>query len=259
MSTKIYEAYRLKDGVDLRSFATRARATTHAQVEARVRGLVLEVHASARANPEDARKVLALAEGDELARDPNVRVTVSTCWDYLKELFRVGGQLLERNPFDPRVQLWLYLLPEATLLVPAADGILASALEWLRTDPDLQDFAYGNNTDRPEDLSDEEWELRGTTWDRAFDQNEAAQLTLVISEALDFYRFDPTLDIIGDDPALKAEELAELDRSIAFHRTAEYKEAVERLPYRSRSEQASLKAAFEALAGPGLSGEAKRG
>lgn len=83
----------------------------------------------------------------------------------LTDRYRDQSTKAESNPFD--FDIWiavreyrgkLYLIPNCGI---GANGCLA----FLKKDQRLEDFAYWNNSDKPQHLSEKSWTARGAVWD----------------------------------------------------------------------------------------------
>ncbi len=85
---------------------------------------------------------------------------------------------LQRSPLiDCDVELFLRADPDTGMLLGYLQEERVGAHELLIRTPGIEDFGYWNNTDKPEAVSDEEWEARSRLWDKVLD-NPVACLSL---------------------------------------------------------------------------------
>jgi len=71
----------------------------------------------------------------------------------------------ERNPSDLSVSVAFRKHENYVLAIPYADMLMRRSLDFLEDIPELEDYAYWNNTDQPDHISDEDWASRGRAWD----------------------------------------------------------------------------------------------
>lgn len=152
MSTKIYHGYRLAEGVDLFAFLgtlrdtmdpVRDRLDAHALMAYALHAVV---KADRAGTPRPARPLMdALDAFDDRQRktDPDSR-------GHDPHRFEVS---FGRDPLTKRVLALLY--------TDAAE--FTAAWEAL---PEVEPYGYWNNTDRPDDVTDTEWDERREAWDR---------------------------------------------------------------------------------------------
>ena len=88
-------------------------------------------------------------------------------WDYVNQWARYSEQtdlaMEVRNDCHIEVTLALFPYGGHTLLIPYGD---CDMIRLLCDFPELKDFSYWNNTDRPENVSEQEWNIRKSAWDQ---------------------------------------------------------------------------------------------
>lgn len=88
-------------------------------------------------------------------------------WDYVNQWARYSEQtdlaMEVRNDCYIEVTLALFPYGGHTLLIPYGD---CDMIRLLCDFPELKDFSYWNNTDRPENVSEQEWNIRKSAWDQ---------------------------------------------------------------------------------------------
>jgi hypothetical protein len=154
VSTKIYNGYRLAPDTDLWEFTERLRSEGNPRRDA----LDLEV-ITAAAESVAARQATVDGKVTERSREAHLMGGYHA-WD---EAMR---QLAESRLGDP------HQLDVTFIRDPETNRILAllyagSKIEEVFTgQPEVTEYGYWDNTDQPEDVTDEEWEERRVTWDR---------------------------------------------------------------------------------------------
>jgi hypothetical protein len=88
-----------------------------------------------------------------------------------------GG--MRREPLiDCDVELGLYMLPRSGKIIGIAYEERVGALEHLLSVPGVEEFAYFNNTDRPDELSAREWSRRARIWTQVLRDTESARFSM---------------------------------------------------------------------------------
>lgn len=163
MSTKIYEAYRLP-AKNLNKFLDRAKNHSMNKVVERVQLLMDSM------KPEGFYKALVKKWKDEkyikeYYRDGNP--TQYTRFDVVMDCCREAATHSRRDPiFDIECGWSARMYEDDAFLIPYGE-------EYLRKDFRVpryaKDFSYWNNTDKPDNVSDKEWNNRYKTWNILFD------------------------------------------------------------------------------------------
>jgi hypothetical protein len=169
MSTKVYNAFRLREDIDLWDFIHDARKKTTDIVSERMN----EVHKKVKSNR-------ALWEPWDFHED-------TTYFDFVDTIYnRYRGQLgkSERSPYNLDVSITIRRFEGRLYLMGFSDrvAVFGDVLEWMREDDRLENYEYWNNTDEPEDVTMEEWEERSRCWDE-MDKNWLDYLALDLVSA----------------------------------------------------------------------------
>jgi len=123
--------------------------------------------------------------------------TVDEVHDIITKLYKKAVVSLENNPFNFDMQIGIHEFEDYYYLIPY--GVIDyGKWDFLDNNMQLEEFGYWNNTDKPEKLSNKEWDERGRIWN-AIDTNWQRQLVCVISEYDDFWRLSPWLDLKKDE------------------------------------------------------------
>lgn len=76
----------------------------------------------------------------------------------------------QRSPFyDCDVELFLRMHPDTGALLGYLQEERVGVYDYLLTVPGIREYGYWNNTDQPEELTEEEWAARGEAWELVLD------------------------------------------------------------------------------------------
>lgn len=192
MSTKIYEAYRLKKSSDLWAFTHDTYIEGRKILKAQIRTL----YENLLKKKADA----AIAEGRKPLIGEGLFEAQKTVRDLLKEE--------ETSPYKSylnlNVTLTLREYKGRIVVIPYGDNKEVSKL--LKSDPRLVEYSYWNNTDRPEEVSAREWKRRETFYDGMDSSKHWKQYLLIeLGSTSAFFEIDPVYDMIEEIQKARAE------------------------------------------------------
>lgn len=199
MSTKIYEAYRAKPETDIWSLVRDIRMRAQAPINQCLRNLYEAIAVDVDTSTERYSKALAHAKDERLAR-------LTVAQDIITREYKAQAGSAQRNLFHLDVSVAIRGYEGRLYLIPHYDYTMSGALAFLAEMPQLDGYAYWNNTDRDEDVSEAEWDERRRTWN-AIDRIWQDVLVLQLVESMSFYMKDP-----GD--ALIRERMMEMKKAI---------------------------------------------
>jgi hypothetical protein len=75
-----------------------------------------------------------------------------------------------------------------------------------------EDFSYWNNSDKPDDISEEAWNERKVLWDKVLDEKESAMFVVSAAE----YLYPPKEQILQNLPSFESRVAAQAEE-LAFH------------------------------------------
>jgi hypothetical protein len=70
--------------------------------------------------------------------------------------------------------------------------LMRDALDFLQDDSRVEDYSYWNNTDKPDDVTDEAWEQRRSIWHALSDSGWGDYMTVPICDAQSICMLMPT-------------------------------------------------------------------
>lgn len=181
MSTKIYTAYRLRPGVDLWTFCADVKKQGQQNIREILKTMYRSMPGSSEAEPR-IRQALGLP-----AKEP---ITWLNCAMYVKHEYGAQLHSSKRNLFDLDVSIAIRRCGRRYYLIPYCEMLVGEVLNFLSDDPRVEDYAYWNNTDRPEEVSARAWAARARTWDTMIKRWEQ-MLTLDICSYNGFYLINP--------------------------------------------------------------------
>ncbi|MCK4526130.1 hypothetical protein KAW18_02065 [candidate division WOR-3 bacterium] len=119
--------------------------------------------------------------------------TVDETHDIIIKLYKDAVVSTEKNPFNFDMCVSIHEYEDYYYLIPY--GVIEyDRWDFLDNNPQLEEFGYYNNTDKPENVSDRDWDDRELIWNAIIDVWER-QLVCIISEYDDFWRISPWLDL----------------------------------------------------------------
>lgn len=159
MSTKIYVAYRIRPGIKFWHVVETIKRQAKHDVKERLLAFVDELAPNVEtASSEDYQLFLSHTGDEQAARE-------MAAASGIRKLYRSQLGNAERNPFNFDVSISAHEHRGQVHLIPFCDMTMRNVLDFMANMPELEDFAYWNNTDKPESISDEEWDQRRDTWD----------------------------------------------------------------------------------------------
>jgi hypothetical protein len=175
MSTKVFNAYRLKEDVDLWDFIHDVRIKASKIIDERLREFFLKV----REHPEYL--------GIEKENPDLMDIDDALCDKYRQQLVRS-----DNNPYNLDVCITIRRFEDRYYLMAFSYrcAVFGDVLEFLREDDRLDNYEYWNNTDQPDDISDEEWNERKRCWDE-MDKNWLDYLSLDIMRYSGYWQLSP--------------------------------------------------------------------
>jgi hypothetical protein len=194
VSTKIWEAYRVREGYDLwdalRDIRLRAEKNAQ-QILVKLYDALIE---DAKRDPEKRELLtgpLAPADGQD--------------FDYLQasrfvlNKYRVQVGLLDRGVWDLDVAVVVRRASRRKfLLIPyPGAGLLNGSLGFLRRHKALADYHYQDQSDRPWSIPAREWAERARTWAPLLEDDRwQDKLVLDIVSVAGWHRIDPTVNLL---------------------------------------------------------------
>lgn len=220
MSTKIYKGFRLKftDTARLMAFLHRQRT----EFGARAHHEAIEFVARTASQHFDR----AWLSDTPYGSPPQSAVT--PLFDAIKELSNRQSEIRKSGHRDPEVDFdfSLALFPHGGQLYGIA---YCDRSEWVGSfmaDPDVEDFAYWDNTDAPDNISTADWDRRREVWEQILDVEGGHGIPalcgftadIVITSSLDLISSVSAADAIASAVPSFDERLQHAGKSLAFAR-----------------------------------------
>ena len=217
MSIKIYEAYRLRRGVDLFGLLWEVKREAQRRIQERLKKIFMDVlqgrshtaylqlkeqeglfkawvHDKHKENSEKAYTLGLYTKWVEEECPPEFRVEEGVFPVSNEEVLKVarpegnwtegihpgvfdidawalakyGEQLnhFQRNPWALDVCVTARRCRDRFYLIPYCErtSLLTGCLNFMENDERLDDFSYWNNSDRPEEVTSQDWTWRATVW-----------------------------------------------------------------------------------------------
>lgn len=183
MSWKVPAAWRTPVGVDLWPLIRDIRQKGEAEVSRVLSGIYDEVASSLDTSKDRNRRAVEVHGSEHVAR-------LHLADEIVRQRYRDQASSPHRNEWDFDVRVVLRELEGRVYLLPQCDIRMAHVLDFLASDPRLEDFRYWDNTDPPEDVSDTEWQMRREVW-RELDDHWDDSLVLTVCDVHGFHLVSP--------------------------------------------------------------------
>lgn len=215
MSTKIFNSYRVKPGADFWAVLRSIEIQAKANVVEKLRAFYIE-----KMEAVDPTSEAYLASSANHRDGSEVFNRLWFVDEIVRERAKKSATSVERDQYDLDVSIAVLHHRTGFYLRAFCDSVsmLGGSLDFLATHPDLEDFHYQNQADRPEGISEDAWEERKTIWNEMSDDLGffPCQLILEISNWGLFWRLNPMLDLAREfhakPPVLPSRE--ELDARV---------------------------------------------
>ena len=201
MSLKVYNAYRLRKGVNLWTFVRDIRPKAETEIKTLLRAL----YETAMADVDPASDEYAAAL-KRTGSDPRARLNCVS--ETLRKRYYDQAASRQRNPWDFDVSIAFREWEGRIYMIKHCDMMMSHALDFLDADPRVKEYHYQNQSDRPDDVSAREWEERRRVWGPLTEREPWRDvLILELCSVATWWSVDPWLDM--DSELRRAEERAE--------------------------------------------------
>lgn len=163
MSTKIYKAYRLKEGHDLWETLHRIRKKAEKSIDKVLRELAAGLLEASEKNEKLKRLILDMSGHKDAALDKTL--DLDDVFYYMGQQYKEQQTKTQRDAFDFNVSVGVWHHDGRYLFIPYCDCFMKRALDFMSRDKSLEDYSYWNNTDKPRNISEKRWVERGKVWD----------------------------------------------------------------------------------------------
>ncbi len=184
MSTKIYNAYRLRSRLDLWKFLRYVRRRAEQYARERIDAFADELHAAVDPTSRRFQELLPSHHCEWEVRE-------HIAWDFLHQAYRKADASNVRSRVDLSLALTVREHEGRYYFIAyEGDGMRGALTDLLDRSLLVEDFHYQNSTDRPDEISEAEWERRRRTWDAMGAGDDAwwNYLTLEIVSPGSFWR-----------------------------------------------------------------------
>lgn len=163
MSLKAYDAWRLKEGVDPWDFIRHVRLTSYPKLKAYFTELMDQLMQGYANADEEKKKEIRKLYG---LKEDKADLTNYDLSYWLYKKYKEASQSPYRGePFDFDVELSIRKYEGRYYVMPHASGPLRHILSFLDEPNEwVEEYGYWDNTDKPEELTEEEWAERAAVW-----------------------------------------------------------------------------------------------
>lgn len=195
MSARVNVAFRLRQSADLwplvHDIRVRAVANCQKVLIELYEGFATAFDDSGEEQHKFNARVSLLKDEGMNPEDAGYLARLSMVEDKLRRGYREQVNSPFRNEFHFDVSVVFREHEGRIYLIPYCDMFMRRVLDFLKDDKRLSDYAYWNNVEQPEGISDRVWKQRGKLWDTLTDK-WADMLTLDIIDKENFFQIDPS-------------------------------------------------------------------
>jgi hypothetical protein len=193
MSTKIWEAYRLKKDYDLWEVTTDLRHRAERNIKRSLAKLYQALVEDAKKQPKDR---VWFPHEQDLSN-----FSIMRAHDHVLKAYRANFGLRERDTFDFDVSITIRrtLRGKRYLLIPypGSSGITGNALHFMRKHEALEDYHFQDQSDQPDNISSREWHERGRTWAPLLEDSRWRDIFLIeVLSVSNFWTVSPAYDMM---------------------------------------------------------------
>lgn len=194
MSMKVYNAFRIKNPDDMWPLLWKIRDTAEVNIRQALRDHYWHL---VRTMDPDSDEYLKKREKDPDRNEVSFRLGLAR--DKVRDAYKENTVRSERDTYTLDVPVAVYPHNGQVYLRTFVESIsvVGSALDFVRTMPELEDYHYQNQTDKPDEVPTKEWKIRRRVWDEISKSQQGVgnHITLDILSWASFWRFDPWLDL----------------------------------------------------------------
>jgi hypothetical protein len=187
MSIKIYNAYKLKDSRVLWDFCREVKKEATKNIKD-----ILKVTYNFLEEKENFEEIIR--NRYNLEEDTKVELP-HISW-YIFDKYNSQQTSSTDNSYNFDLFICFYEYNGEIYITPGEGLPVKGTLDFLESRKDLVDYSYWNNTDKPEDISQDEWEKREKIWKNIIEDD--AFLVLNICSTDIFYKLDPCMELIKE-------------------------------------------------------------
>jgi hypothetical protein len=188
MGISVSSAYRLKKSKDFWPLVSDIQKVGTLKTKAALNEFFLGLMGAVEVTSEAYLKYRAegLAEGPARARIAE---------KLMRDGYKASNVSSSRDPFDFNVWVSFRHFKRRIYVFPGCDMMLRNVLDFLAEDPRLEEFWYDNRGDKPDELTQEEWNKRAKVWEKlAYAPEYESALHLDVSKWDMWWKMNPYMD-----------------------------------------------------------------
>jgi hypothetical protein len=209
MSMKVYNAFRLKRSVDLWSFLWALRDTAQANIRSALKTHYVDL--VQQMDSDDPSYQEARAKDPER---PEWSFRLYRAHNLVINSYKENSTKPNRDTYSLDVTVAVYPHNGRYYLRTFCESVsvVGTVLDFVEQLPELEDYHYQNQSDRPDEVSAREWAQRRDTWNAIVDNNQniGNHVTLDVFDWTGFHLADPWRDLAKEwqdrPPTLQSRE-----------------------------------------------------
>jgi len=197
MSTKIYDAYRILDPKNVWKVLWKIEDEARANIDKALRAHYLDLVIKMDPDTEDYKKAWTETRKQfEYYKETSFRLRRAQ--ELVRNSYRDNVTKSHRDTYSLDVSLAVYPHKNDFYLRTFCEpiSVVGEALGFVEKMPELEDFHYQNQSDRPENISEKAWKVRAKVWDEILEYEDVGRhVSVDVLCWQNFYRIDPWYDL----------------------------------------------------------------
>ena len=195
MSTVVPHAYKLRDPGQFWGLVTEIKVTSTARWRELTHTLFHELMGVVDAASEQYQKHNAEVSNPKYREIPAMLDKLTRCRmaaETMEKGYQESSHTPKRHLFDLDASVVFYCFEENIYLRLFADMFVRDTFDWKGKDERFIEYHYQNRSDRPDEVSEEDWVERGRVWNGIYpDFRVPTQLVLEVSKYDMYWALNP--------------------------------------------------------------------
>ena len=184
MSTKIYNAYRVKEGIYLWDLVKDWQKLGRERAIAAISDMHIKLMEAVDENSDEYKGRVVSLQADPYYMNEEVAKKAAfneMAANTMREEAKKNSTSFLRNYFDFDVSITFREYGGRYYVQCYCDMTMHKVLDFVEEDPRVEDYHYQNLTDKPKEISEEAWEEREKTWDKIYDREDGRFIFLSLN------------------------------------------------------------------------------
>lgn len=198
MSTKVYTAYKIRRSSNFWPVVHDTIINGRKSVKKILLNIYKNMISNTDIESEDYKKEfekhLSLNKNTNLVE---ALTKIEVVHNKLTKEYKNAHDSIYRSEYNFDVSVAFYPYKGDVYIRPFCDMLMSKSLDFLNDDKRIREFRYWNNTDRPDDITDRQWNERAKVWDGIFKEYDIWDMVSTDICTYDmFYKLSPRLELL---------------------------------------------------------------